>query len=197
MIWCIPTLKAERTHLRPFTPADAPEVELLAGAPEVSDTMLGMPHPYPPGAAAPWIANHAERAADGGEFHWAIVRKADGRLLGAIRLTITTRHARDDLGYWLGISYWNQGYTSEAARCVIAFGFDELRLHRVQAGCMTRNPASARVMEKAGMRFEGIARGYLKKHDHFEDIATYARLRTDPSLLRKDEARELMRGVTE
>lgn len=142
-----PPLETDRLRLRPFALADAPAVELLAGAPEVADTIHGLPHHYPPGAAAPWIAAHAERATSGGEFHRAIMHQEEGRLLGAIRLTVTARHARGALGYWLGVPYWNQGYTTEAARRVIAFGFDALALHRVEAACMTRNPASARAME--------------------------------------------------
>lgn len=52
--------------------------------------MLGLPHPSPPGAAAPWIAGLAERATSGGAFHWAIVHTEDDFLLGTIRLTIAT-----------------------------------------------------------------------------------------------------------
>lgn len=173
----IPTLETERLRLRPFVRADAATVQLLAGAAEVAATTLNIPHPYPPGTAERWIATHPVIAAGGNGLNWAIERRADGALLGSISLGIVPAHRRAELGYWLGLPHWNQGYTSEAARRVVAFGFDTLGLHRLQATCFTRNRPSARVMEKAGLVYEGVLRGYVRKGDSFEDVAMYARLR--------------------
>jgi RimJ/RimL family protein N-acetyltransferase len=99
--------------------------------------------------------------------------------MGAISIGLTKAHQRGELGYWLGVPFWNQGYTTEAARCVTAFGFAELGLHRVQATCLPRNVASSRVMEKAGLRYEGLLRGYFRKGETFEDVAMYAVLRSE------------------
>src|SRR5579864_3400293 len=140
----IPTLATERLILRPFTPEDAPVVQVLAGAAEVAETTLNMPHPYPDGAASAWIATHAAAAADGVALTWAMVRAADATLIGAIGLVITWRHARGELGYWLGVPYWSQGYTTEAVCRVTAYGFSDLGLNRVDGHCFPRNPASAR-----------------------------------------------------
>ena len=175
----IPVLETERLTLRPFVAADAPIVEDLAGHPEVAGPTLNIPHPYPAGLAAEWIASHAGWASGGERYTFAIERKADGTLLGAISATLESRHCRAELGYWLGRPYWGQGYTSEAARRVTAFCFEELGLHRVQATCYIGNVASARVMEKAGMRREGVLRGYARKGDAFLDTAMYALLRAD------------------
>jgi RimJ/RimL family protein N-acetyltransferase len=175
----LPTLETGRLTLRPFTLADAGRVRELAGAPEVAATTLNIPHPYPEGAAEGWIGAHAAAAEKGEGFSWAMVRKADDLLLGAIGLGIATPHRRAAMGYWLGVDYWNQGYTSEAARRVIAFGFEELGLHRVQAGYLPRNPASGRVMRKAGMTYEGTLRDYVRKGGRFEDVAMCAILRAE------------------
>ena len=83
-------------------------------------------------------------------------------------------HARAELGYWVGVPYWNRGVATEAARALVAFGFGALGLHRVQARHLTRNPASGRVMQKLGMRLEGVHREAVRKWDRFEDLAMYA-----------------------
>ncbi len=165
--------------LRPFTTEDAPRVQALAGAAEVAATTLNLPHPYPDGAAAMWIGRHALAAADGQSYTWAIVHAADAALLGAVALTIEPRHARGGLGYWLGAPYWGQGYTTEAARRITVFGFVDLGLQRIEAHCFPRNRASARVMEKVGLRYEGLLRGYVRKGEVFEDVLMYGLVRTD------------------
>ena len=175
----VPTLKTERLLLRPFELTDAASVQLLASAAEVAATTLELPHPYPEGAAEAWIATHVEAAMQGTGYTWAIVRSAGGVLLGAISLGIRAKHARGSLGYWLGLPYWNQGYMTEAARRVVTFGFEELRLHRIEASCFPRNVGSARVMQKAGLRYEGTLRGDVRKGDTFEDVAQYGLLRDD------------------
>jgi ribosomal-protein-alanine N-acetyltransferase len=175
----IPNLDTDRLRLRPFTLSDAAAVHTLAGAREVATTTLNIPHPYPEGTAETWIDGHAAAAAAGTGYIWAMVRKADELLMGGISLWVNATHQRGELGYWLGVPFWNQGYTTEAARRVVEFGFTELGLHRIQAGCFPRNVASARVMEKAGLIYEGLLRGYVRKEDRFEDVAMYALVRTE------------------
>jgi RimJ/RimL family protein N-acetyltransferase len=174
-----PTLQTPRLILRPFVPDDAPAVQRLAGAREVADTTLTIPHPYPDDAAEWWIASHTAGWAEGTLATWAITARADAIVLGAIGLAIAPAHARAELGYWVGVPYWNRGYCTEAARAVVRFAFDALALHRVQARHFVRNPASGRVMEKVGMRFEGVMRGAVRRWDRFEDLAMYAILATD------------------
>lgn len=173
----IPTLETGRLRLRPFTLADAPVVEALAGAWEVASTTLNIPHPYPAGAAEEWITTHGPAAERGDFFVWAITRASDDVLLSSIQLSVAARGHKAEIGYWLGVPFWNQGYTTEATRRVTAFGFIELGLHRIQATCLPRNPASARVMVKAGLRYEGLLRGYVRKGESVEDVAMYALLR--------------------
>lgn len=178
-VTAVPTLETARLFLRPFTLADAPTVQEMAGDLRVSVTTLNIPHPYPEGLAREWIGTHAASAAEGGMYTFAIERKDDEALLGGITITITRQHERAEIGYWLGFSYWNQGYTTEAARCVVAFGFEELGLNRIQATHWPRNPASGRVMEKAGLLYEGTLRGYLLRKGSIEDTAIHALLRAD------------------
>ncbi len=174
-----PTLTTARLILRPFAEGDAPAVQAYAGERAIADTTLAIPHPYPDGAAAGWIATHpaAWEAKTGVTF--AIVEGERGVLAGAIGLTMDVPHAAAELGYWIGVPYWNRGYATEAARAVVAFGFESLGLHRIQARHLTRNPPSGRVMQKTGMRPEGVLRDAIRKWGRFEDVAMYGILSSD------------------
>ncbi len=174
-----PTLVTERLTLRQFTFQDAPRVRQLAGDFHVADTTLNIPHPYPEGAAEEWINHHQVSWDAGVALTLAIVRQSDGELMGAISLGIRAEQERAEMGYWLGVSFWNQGYTTEAARALLRYGFNTLGLHRIYAQHFARNLASGRVMQKAGMKYEGCLRGHLLKEGQFEDVKIYGMLRSD------------------
>ena len=140
-----------RLTLRPFTLDDAPAVQALASAYEVALNTLMIPHPYPDGAAAEWIRTHDDDFTANRLHHFAI---DDGQVCGAIGL-IMKDDGMGEIGYWLGVPFWNRGYVSEAAREIIRYGFEDVGLRRIFAACFKRNGASARVMEKAGMTYEG------------------------------------------
>ncbi len=177
----MPTLETARLRLRPFTLQDAPRVQILAGDARVADTTLAVPHPYPDGAAEAWIGMHAQFAREGTNFVFAICLVKTGDLVGAIN--IMPKLAGDsklaEIGYWLGVPFWNQGLMSEAVKAVIDWGFNTLQLQRIYARAFSRNPASARVMQKAGMQFEGVARGLMLKAGIYEDVVTHAILSSD------------------
>jgi [ribosomal protein S5]-alanine N-acetyltransferase len=178
-VLALPTLDAPRLVLRPFAPADAADVQRMAGRREVSDTTLNIPHPYEDGVAERWIASHAEAAAAGERLTLAITLRETGELCGAITLHLRQGHARAELGYWVGVEHWSRGYCTEAARAMLAHAFDTLGLHRVHSTHLTRNPASGRVMQKLGMRHEGTLREHFRKWDRFEDVAVYGILASD------------------
>jgi len=175
----IPTLETPRLILRPFRIEDAPVVQRLAGAREVAERVSSIPHPYPDGAAEMWIATHASDFDRGNQLTEAITRRSDGVLLGAIGLTISPQHQRAELGYWLGVPYWRQGYMTEAARALVDYGFRELGLRRIFARHFGSNPASGRVMQKLGMRCEGVLREHDLKWGHVEDDVYYGLLRSE------------------
>jgi RimJ/RimL family protein N-acetyltransferase len=92
-------------------------------------------------------------------FQFAITLRAGGWLIGSCGIRKETATAQQaDLGYEIAPSHWGHGYATEAARAVLAFGFDELELHRIQAFCLAENAASARVLEKLRMQQEGRLR---------------------------------------
>lgn len=175
----IPELTTDHLLLRPFTMDDVDRVTALLQTPDIAATTLYVPYPYDRDDAASWIATHAPAAELGRALNWAICDRASGEMMGTIGLEIHAYHDRGMLGYWLGVPYWGKGIMSEAAQAVVDYGFGTLGLHRIEATCMPHNIGSSRVMEKAGMRYEGTLRGYYRKDDGFRDAAMYAILRDD------------------
>ncbi len=155
-------------------------MQRLAGDPAIADTTLNIPHPYPDGAAESWISTHQERWQSGRGVICAITLRSTGELVGAISvLGISPQNSHGEMGYWIGKSYWGNGYCTEAARALIRFSFETMSLHRVFAHHLARNPASGRVMVKAGMRYEGTLREHTRKTDVFEDLPVYGILAGD------------------
>ena len=175
----IPELTTDRLLLRPFVSNDAAVVRELVGVREVAATIDGIPHPYPDSAADTWIASHAGDARSGTAYTWAIAHREASTLIGAVTLHVHSPHRRGEIGYWTGIPYWNQGFTTEAAGRALAFGFESLALHRVQAFCLPTNTGSVRVLEKLGFRREGTLRDYVFRWGDFQDRAVYGLLRDE------------------
>ena len=171
-----PVIVTPRLRLRPFTAVDAPAVQRLAGTREVADTTARIPHPYPEGAAAAWIATHAQEWAARRELVLAVTLADDGEVIGSIGLVFAPEHEKAELGYWVGLPFWGKGFASEAAGALVEFAFARLGLNRVEARHMARNPASGRVLLKAGLRREGVSPGAMKKNGRFEDMVFYGAL---------------------
>jgi ribosomal-protein-alanine N-acetyltransferase len=90
------------------------------------------------------------------KYQLAFVLKETNQVIGNGGLRMNYPFSQTaDLGYELDRRYWGRGYATEAARALLGFGFEELRLHRIWAYCVVENTASAHVLEKIGMRYEG------------------------------------------
>lgn len=176
----MPVIESPRLHLRPFRADDAATVERHAGRIEVARTLLTMPHPYPRGAAAQWIARHEAQWRNGAELLLAITEREGGEFLGAFALRLEATHRHAEAGYWLRFDRWGQGLMTEAFRTCIAWAFDDLGLHRIFARHMDANPASGAVMRRAGLRHEGVMREHYWKDGTAHDFHVYGILRHDP-----------------
>jgi len=174
-----PTLHTERLVLRPFAPADAPAVHAIVSDREIAANTLHIPHPYPDGMAAEWIGTQAPKWEKGDGAVFAAVLRDGGELVAAVGLEVEPPHRRAELGYWVARAHWSRGYATEAGRAVVAFGFAELGLNRVQARHYARNPSSGAVMRKLGMRWEGRLREHVYKWGTYEDLEIYGILRCE------------------
>ena len=181
-----PILRTARLVLRPYVLSDASQLQALAGAREIADTTLNIPHPYPEGAAEAWISSYDERWRAGTFVSFAICDIVRDAVLGGMGLTIKPDHASGELGYWVGVPFWGRGYCTEAARALLAYGFEGLRLQRIEASHLTRNPASGRVLHKLGMQREGVRRDAIRKWNVFEDVAISAILAPEWGALQRE-----------
>lgn len=174
-----PSIQTQRLLLRPFGAEDASSLEQLASDRAIADTTVNIPHPYNSEMAHEWISSHQPRFEAGELISFAVTEAVSDTLVGSIGLNIEKASERAELGYWIGRPFWGKGYATEAATAVTEYGFSELSLHRIYAGCFARNPASAKVLQKIGMTLEGRSREHVKKWDTFEDIDQYAMLFSD------------------
>jgi ribosomal-protein-alanine N-acetyltransferase len=165
-------IETDRLLLRPFDPSDAPVVQRELSRVEMA-RMLAIPHPYPEDGATTWIAT-ARRGRD-----FAIVLRETNEVIGGIALFERDQHRRAELGYWCAIDFWGRGYATEAVRAVIEYAFSALALNRVHAECHGDNPASRRVLEKAGMTLEGHLRQHSFRVDRFADKLLFGVLRDE------------------
>lgn len=111
---------------------------------------------------------------------WGIVDKEDNKLIGTCGfVNWIVDDDRAEIGYALSRKYWGKGYMTEAVRAVIAFGFSTMNLNRIEARCKIENIPSAKVMEKVGMKFEGILREHLFVKGIYHDLKMYSILRRE------------------
>jgi [ribosomal protein S5]-alanine N-acetyltransferase len=162
--------------LRPWRAADAPALLRYANNRKiwvnVRDTF---PNPYTSEDAQQWLARCASAIGEPATF--AIEFEADA--IGGVGLQFfaDVHRLTAEIGYWLGEPFWGRGFATSALRAVTEYAFATFDLHRVQATVFEWNPASARVLEKAGYTFEGRLRGSIIKDGRIGDALMYARLR--------------------
>jgi len=179
------TLSSERLILRPPCLGDAAAIyEGYARDPEVARFVIWKPHRSI--ADTLEFLQHFVALVDGDDsYPWVMTLAADGTVMGAMHLRVHPPWA--ELGFNIARPYWNRGFGTEAVVAVIAFGLALPGIERVQATCHVQNVASARVLEKAGMRKEGLLRRYLvfpNLGKRAQDVFLYAVTPDDASLSR-------------
>ena len=143
-----PVIESERLVLRPLAASDVGLLELYTSDLQVAGKTRSIPHPLPPGASAAFV----ERVTSGAEPGqcWAIDHRGSegGALIATIGLT-----DKGEVGYWLGAPFWDTGFATEAGSALV----DEVRrsgaYDRLRAEVFQDNPASARVLTKAGFAY--------------------------------------------
>lgn len=114
-------------------------------------------------------------------YTFAIEKIGSGDFIGLFGLVLArTKQQKAEIWYKFHLDYWGKGLATEAVNCVLDFCFDELKLHRIEAGCAIENIGSIRVLEKAGMTQEGIARKVLPLDSGWSDGYNFGILNTDP-----------------
>jgi RimJ/RimL family protein N-acetyltransferase len=155
-----PRLTTARLLLRPLVPADARDVQRLAGERAIAETTLLIPHPYPDGVAEAFIASLPSQWERGEGATWGITR--EGALIGCVGVRFEPTWARCEIGYWIAVPEWGRGYATEAAQAVARWVLQRPEVEGIFAEYFRGNQASRRVMEKLGMREEGLRRCHVR-----------------------------------
>jgi len=174
-----PTLTTERLTLRQLTHDDADGIMAIFGSPEVLRYLNNPPVDTRAKAIGliDWL-NGLYQNHD--SVQWGISLHDDDRLIGMCGNYAWDRENRHvEIGYHIVPALWRHGYATEAARAVIAWSFDHLDVHRIQADCTDGNIASERVLLKCGFKVEGLWRESCWEHGRFVDIKQFGLLRRE------------------
>lgn len=112
------------------------------------------------------------------DFYLAIADRKTDELIGFIRIGLGG-HRSGELGYALRKDRWRQGYTYEAAQLMLAFGFEQVGLHRIQAACGPDNIASQVLLQRLGFEYEGRMRDHVFTNGAWRDSLLYSDIGTD------------------
>jgi ribosomal-protein-alanine N-acetyltransferase len=173
----LPSLETDRLLLRRLEADDLEDVFAYASDPEVAKHTSWPAHETLQDSRE--FLNYVLELYKNGEVApWGVV--LEGKVVCTCGFLEWNRHSsRAEIGYALSSRYWGRGLMTEAVRGVIAFGFRTMNLNRIQGRCEIENIASVRVMEKAGMKLEGVLREHEYSEGNYLDIAIYSILRRE------------------
>ena len=165
-----PEITTSRLLLRRLKTTDYRDMYEYACDPNVTRFLTWQPHPNPAWTMR-YLAYVATRYRAGEFFDWAVVLRENQKMIGTCGFTsFSYEHNSAEIGYVLNPSYWGQGIAPEAVQAVMDVGFRVLNLHRIEAKFILGNERSRRVMEKAGMSFEGYQREAMYILDGYKTI---------------------------
>jgi RimJ/RimL family protein N-acetyltransferase len=143
-------LETERLQLRKPTLADVKAIARLANDRRIAENTRRLPHPYSQDHAIEFVRGTA--AVDRGTVFLIENNFAPVGMVG-----VDWREPdAPELGYWLGVEHWGQGFGTEAARAVIDFTFEEFAVEHLRAGARVSNPSSRNILEKCGFQWSGV-----------------------------------------
>lgn len=167
-------LESHRLRLRQINLNDVDDLYEYGSDDEVAKYVLWSKYQSKENAVD-YIDMVMKKYAEGNFNAWAIELKDEEKMIGMIDfVAYNERHQRAELGYVLNQHYWGKGIMSEAAKLVLEHGFKTLKLHKISAGSIDLNVGSYRVMEKIGMKREGIHREHFIKDGVYYDIIMYS-----------------------
>ncbi len=170
----LPELETERLLLRKMSLDDTGDVFKFSKDPEVFKFVGRKAHQTIEDSKE-FLKEIFEKYKSQEIIVWGLFYKERNKLIGDYGfINWHKQQARAELDYLLSREYWNQGLMTEAVKEVIRFGFEKMQLNRIQAMCEIANAASARVMEKAGMQFEGVLRNYIQHEGKPLDMKMYS-----------------------
>ena len=143
-------LETERLTLRRPTLADVKAIARLANDRRIAENTRRLPHPYSQEHAVEFVRF---TAAEPRKIAFLIENNFDP--IGMVGINTAEADA-PELGYWLGVAHWGQGFGTEAARAAIDYFFEEFSGEHLFAGARVANPASRNILEKCGFQWSGV-----------------------------------------
>ena len=175
----LPTIPTQRLRLRALTPADVPALFGVFGDPAVC-RYWSRPALPDLAAAAALQDEIAQSFAARTLFQWGLAERDADTIVGTCTLAaLSPEHRRGELGFALAQAAWGQGYIAEALPALVAFAFDTLGLHRVEADVDPRNGRSIRALERVGFAREGYQRERYYLEGEWQDAVLYGLLQRD------------------
>lgn len=173
------TLQGSAVELREVRASDDEAVFAYASDPRMTRYLIWDTHTDIETTRA-FLAECIAAAMAPDRVKYSLAAEIEGKLVGMAALRVSsTQHQRGEIGYGLHPDWWGRGLGTDLARTLLTFGFRELGLHRIEATADPRNTASQRVLEKAGMRREGLIREHMLIRGRWRDSLSYAILETD------------------
>lgn len=174
-----PLIRAERLHLRKLTMRDANDIFEYSRDPLVAEHVLWDAH-RSVSESKGYIRYMMRKYRYGEPSSWGIALNETDKVIGTIGfMWIQPENAAAEVGYSLSRAYWNQGYMTEALRALMEYGFNDMKLNRIEAMHEITNPASGAVMRKCGMKKEGTLRSKVLNKGKYVDVDLYAILKKD------------------
>lgn len=176
-----PEIKSDRLILRPVTELDIAKIHLLNSNEEIARfNTSGIPESIDEtkSTVENWIIENSNKNTQ--RFTFAIELKSDAQFIGLIGITLgKIKYKNAEVWFKFDTKFWNKGYATEALKEILKFGFADLKLHRIEAGCAVENIGSIKVLEKVGMLREAHTRKLLPLKSGWSDNYGYAKLSTD------------------
>lgn len=172
-------IKTKRLNLRRLRIEDASEITNICNNYNIYKTTVCIYYPYTEDDAIEWIADGLYNFKHNRLYDFAITDKKTDVIYGVITLSNNAKNNNGEIGYWIGEKFWNQGIATEAASAILEFAFKDKKYHRVYARHMEENIGSGRVMQKIGMKKEGIFYGHILKDGEFKNIVNYGIINKD------------------
>lgn len=143
-------LETERLSLRRPTLADVKAIARLANDRRIAENTRRLPHPYSQEHAVEFVRFTAAEPRE-----LAFLIEQNFVAIGMVGINMIEPDA-PELGYWLGVEHWGQGFGTEAARAAIDYYFEEFHAEQLFAGARVTNPASRNILEKCGFQWSGV-----------------------------------------
>lgn len=163
------TLETNRLILRPFSMEDAPSMFEYASDPETVRHLVFEPHQTLQDSKDIIPILFLDKPGT-----YAITLKENFKMIGAIDIRTDDENQKASFGYVLNKKYWNKGYMSEALNCILKICFETLKTKRVESTHYEKNPASGKVMQKCGMKYEGMGKNELIIKGNSVNVLHYA-----------------------